>query len=259
MPDAERRPDRGMLAVIAVLVLVLVGTGAVLFGGFFDAVRPTSAPRPSAEPTPASVTERTVVSPDGGEVRVVEQGFSPLRDRFGEPQLSYGLILENTSREWIVRNTEIEIKWSDASGAVVETYYTGLLDLLPGQRIGLGGQTPPDKPGAARMSVTLSPMQWLTLRGSGEPTATVALGDVRVNGLRATYSVTCADTEPETRYFVQVVLRDRAGRIVGGADPGAREPYQCPAGTSRGVLELPTNTPAGTADERTEIYVVRAW
>ena len=115
------RPCERWTAALATLAAVggLIAASCSESGDGDVAHASTSSSRPEGTTTtvPAGGYEEP---PDGGEIRVVEQGFTPGHSN-GDDQVSWGMILENTSDDYVVGPFVTEPQPNGENG--VRTYY----------------------------------------------------------------------------------------------------------------------------------------
>jgi hypothetical protein len=107
------------MAVVGVLGVVALATAACSGGGDGgdgdggdDAGTSTSSSVGATTTVPPGGYEEP---PDGGEIRVVEQGFTPGNSAPGDDHVSWGMIVENTSGYTAV-NVALTVAYFDASG-----------------------------------------------------------------------------------------------------------------------------------------------
>jgi hypothetical protein len=93
---------------------LLALTGAACTGAGHEQPTPT----PSATSQLALVTG--VTAPDGGTLRVTEQGLSQIKDGAGKLILSFGVLLQNTSTNWVATGTKLTVTLANDAGPPVE-------------------------------------------------------------------------------------------------------------------------------------------
>ncbi|MEV6843656.1 hypothetical protein [Actinoplanes sp. NPDC051411] len=219
------------------------------------------------EPTPAPTTSAAApvsgtTAPDGGSVRVAEQGLSQITDGTGRPQVSFGIVLESSSKAWIATGTSVTIALTDASGKTIDDqiehgkYQAHATQ--PQARTGLGGQIYVSAAGATKLRVNVGASTWYP---KGYPDfAAITASKVRTErkGDSATYTfdLTSAYDRPVDGKYIDIIFRDEAGKLVGGA--GVALTATCssvPPGASSCTTGTKYPLPAGAADARTEVYV----
>ncbi|MGC4959067.1 hypothetical protein ACLQ2P_38195 [Actinomadura citrea] len=205
-------------------------------------------------------------------MRVVEKGFSTARDRGNRPKLSYGFVLENTSRRAIVVPS-IKISFTDASGHRLEINPDKLRQsapfILPGQRHGMGGTFGLLAARKARkLEIEIARPLWVPV---GTPPSTVnqpelgaRFAEVKASKIRAertrgrmrlTFTVESGYTTALTNPHFTVVFRDRSGMIVGGSDDYIKPDTKLEPGGSTHFFETWEGLPEGTVDQRSQVYI----
>jgi hypothetical protein len=219
-------------------------------------------PTPSATSQPAPVTGAT--APDGGRLRVTEQGLSQINDSAGKVMVSFGVLLENTSTNWVATSTKLTVTLADDSGAPVEDRVEhgqySVYSTFPQHRTGLGAQIYVGSPGATRIAVQIGTSTWYPRTNPGF--AEVASADVqtrhRTGSATFTFALTSAYHQTVTGRYLYIIFRDQAGKLIGGAGGGGDVTRPCdavPPGRSRCTTGILYPLPAGTVDARTEVYV----
>lgn len=206
-------------------------------------------------------------APDGGGVRVVEQGFtetaSPLTDQ-DNYYVTVGIMVENTS-DYVAVATGIEVRLRDGSG---DRLPHGLGDdgtlsvpvLLPGQRFGVGATDLLDRGGTAELAVAVGePAQWWPAEHRVAEFAQVTTGElstIRDSPIELTLRFTIDSGYPVSvgRRTAFAVFRNAAGEIVGGANDPARYPHVRP-GRSFGDLRFQDVAQDVVDPSRTKIYL----
>ena len=232
----------------------------------------TPAPRPTA-----TGPVRAVTAPDGGTIRVVEQGFTAGTSRTGRPIVSYGFVLQNTSRHWTARNTVVRVSRTTATGRSVTDYslspiWTVGAIMAPGQRAGVGQNGRVDLAGTTNVSIRFRTTVWtpaktkLPVNGASLAPAALTADAVTTQrdpggpGLPATVSFTVHSGYPIVlnKTWTDVIYRDVDGRIVGGTNTrlyGRALTTSHPPGSSRGRLVDQNGPPAGADLTRTGVYL----
>lgn len=262
------------------VLLLLLGIPVVTGGCGNEARQPspstTSDLSGSAPPPGLSMVEPLAAhrAPDGGEMKVVERGFSTGRDKAAGPTLQYGVIIENTSRRYAALRVEVFVVVVDAAGTRLSNVsgLTGRREVgpvLPGQRTGTGAAAPLGRATARNVDITIGVTWWVPpghpiteVGGRGSmPLAAVDASDVRIrrDGPEkepvVTFMVMSRYQQEIVEPAAYVVFRDSNGRIVGGgtAQQGGDDAY--PPGSSVGHIVARHGTPVGTDVSRTEVYV----
>jgi hypothetical protein len=209
-----------------------------------------------------------VEAPGGGGLRVVESGVSMSTDSLGDPMATYGVLLENTSRDQVAYGAEISVTMLDASGQPVgdriekSTRVTKDLKVVtPQQRIGLGRYVYVDRGRTVTsVRVEIGASWW-------RPAAGTRIAPLTTSGLSA--AVLEDERVVKVRFTVEngypiavkrvamALFRDAGGAIVGGTGP---EEVQAslgdfPPGRSPGEIESIGGPPPGVDLDRTEVYV----
>jgi hypothetical protein len=108
-------------------------------------------------------------APDGSTVGVVESGFSVIDEPPARPDVTYGVVLENTSTAYLAILTLVTVQLTDADGnRANDTVRTPPSDpaqavqtIFPGQRIGIGDQVYLDRQGIVEMTVEVGESSWM--------------------------------------------------------------------------------------------------
>jgi hypothetical protein len=245
---------RGRLLVVVTAGVVLVAGGAVLVGGLpWRQARTCDIAR--------SVGGGSVSSAAGGGIRVVEQGFS---QSDVDESISLGAVLENTGHE-VAYRTRVVLRLFDerhrptagASPIVQE-----IPILLPGQRIGVGGDARPSAgTTAASFQVELGSTRWVPRDALGSDFSPVTATSPRTvrpdptspSTVDVHYTEVSTNCRPLVDGGAAVVFRDDSGAIVGGAlgQPGALTVFRDRRGVAvGGESHLPSGNPCdpGTRD-----------
>lgn len=265
--SARRARIPASVGIFSVLsVLVAVGSLAFYFissgqeelkGGSPESPRESSSRPPSPYPS---------IPPDGGAVRVVDKGFTPVFKRDGDFMTSYGVVLENTS-DFVARGIQIKIQLLDSSGKVIRDSSApkrsvaenrGIRYIPPGVKDGISSIVYLPKSDVARLKVDVDvDFWWAADDDIPEEFPDVEVSDVKLertshdDGL-ATFTVDV--TRASSVYFcVEVILRDAKGRIVGGASPTKVTPEYLPEGRSAAEADLRW-LPPRTDGERFDVY-----
>jgi hypothetical protein len=275
---ARRVADDAVAATFAGLVVALIAVTTLT-----AATVPDRGPG-SDQATPAPVAPwsgtapvTAAQAPDGGVLRVVEQGFSLDPDPRGN-LVSYGLLLENTSRDRIAFASAVTVRMLDAAGAPLKQPFGEEADVrhtvyavFPGQRFGIGAQEWLDRRDVASLAATVDPPTWVPvdqpLQRDPVRRNVVRLGTLSATDVLATITdrdltlvFTASSGLQETiRVGITVVLRDGAGRVIGGAvmKDGGGCPLVEPGQTRHNVSPYRVRAAAFGADQaRTEVFLV---
>jgi hypothetical protein len=258
---------------MAILAAGLIAAGPIVAGLLAGC---DGSPTPTPTPAPTGPV-RGPEAPDGGTIRVAEQGFTAGTTHAGRPIVSYGFVLENTSRKWTARNTVVTVSLTTATGRSVTDYFispnrtVGAI-IAPHQRTGAGSNSRVDLTGTARVSIRFRNTVWtpkdLKLPVGGELLAPALLtaDTVMVTpgpggpGLPATVAFTAHSGYPIVlrKVWADVIYRDGSGRIVGGTNTrltGRSLTATYPPGSVLARL-IDQNGPPGPADPaRTAVYL----
>ncbi len=262
---ADVPAGRWRVALAVTLALITLQFSAACTGGRTDPASTPSA-RVSA---PAAPSTRATVASDGGGLRVVEQGLSTTRDAAGKEMITYGIIVENTSKELLAAATDVRIRLIDASGATITDLVAGgnevvrkIAVLFPGQRAGIAADTYVDRSGTMELSVEIGDSTWLPAGDADSGLAKLTTSDVKtkraISGPAATITFTVYSEYQELLDdpSAQAIFRDSTGKIIGGTGPARTNPRdQYRPGRSTGQINVKYGLPAGADDAQTEVYV----
>ncbi len=219
---------------------------------------------------------------DEDKVRIVEQGFSPIKDSGNENLVSYGAILENTDRKRAAVVT-LSLRIADKRG---KSLVTRLSDyaltrvvtlIMPGQRTGIADCVYITSSDVAALRFTVTKVGWLTVDPKHRYSASLKASvlDTRVrkghgdtlywgkDGLRAvrTGDRLVVRFEVESDYTgllgdpeVAVVFRNSKGAIVGGSREIFDVYSEFPPGTSEHEMLVKYGPPEGIDPSRTGVY-----
>jgi hypothetical protein len=199
------------------------------------------------------------LSEDGGTVRVVEQGFTTGATRTGRPFVSYGFVLQNTSRSRAVRSMVVDVRFRTAAGDSVTDYIvspkrTVNIPLRPGQRAGVGWNSRVDNAGTTRVTVRVLRVSWTGSAISPGLTAdTVSVAPPAIS-----FTVHSQYPSVLTRIWADVLYRNANGRIVGGTNSrlsGRWISSSYAPGESAGRMVDELGPPPGTDLAHTDVYL----
>jgi hypothetical protein len=195
-------------------------------------------------------------------LRVTEQGLSQIKDSNGKAMVSFGVILQNTSTNWVANNTKLTVVLTKASGAPVEDRVEhgrySAYATFPQHRTGVGAQVYVDAPGATRIQVRVGSSTWAPR--TNPLLAEITAADVRTQreteSTTFNFALTSAYRRTVIGRNVNIMFRDQGGRLIGGAGLDlTRDCAPVPPGKSTCSTGTTSPLPAGTADSRTEVYV----
>ncbi|GLZ06605.1 hypothetical protein Acsp03_40710 [Actinomadura sp. NBRC 104412] len=262
-------------------------TAVAVFALLVAFARPGGADEPvladESGPKPRVLASPSASAADGGTVRLVEHGFTRLRDPSGEHRVSWGLIVENTSRTSVV-SVPITVDILDARGRQLITKTSAharerkTAFIPPGGRFGLGDATYVARDGARRLRFTLGKAEWIKpndLRAV-RLTASLVKGDLhrvdrdqfyllgeplraevhrtRRHDLTITFRVESGASEVLGNGHASAILRDSTGKIVGGTHPADTVSWtRFPPGWSIQRIRA-TGVPPTVDPRRIEVY-----
>ncbi|CAM3554832.1 hypothetical protein [Stackebrandtia soli] len=243
------------------------------------------------EPETIDETEQTVDPPveefteaaDGGSVEIVEYGFTPVKDVAGDDQISWGVIVENTSADSVaIATVALAVKGEDGSSLTEGTGWdvdvmTPLL--APGERVGIGSTSYIDDGEVADAKPTISAERWWL--AADQPTAAdavdvseltsdwVGAGDeVPYWGSDGIGSFVDTDGTLRLRFRVEVegeaihspravaIFRNEDGDIIGANRPDEiGSSTTIPHGWSYQEINVKYGPPPNTDADSIEIYV----
>jgi hypothetical protein len=258
--------NRAQLTVAVAAGVVVVAAGVALIGSRLSSGGPRTCD------IPASVSTGAASSLPGDGIRVVEKGFT---QSGVDGPVSLGAVVQNTSH-MVAYRTRVTLRVFDSVSPIVEEIPV----LLPGQRIGVGGEAPGGTK-AGPFRVGLDTTHWLDPAAVDgfEPVTGAYLRTIRPDPQSpATVDVHYTESSPNCRPLVDrgvaTVFRDSGGAIVGGAlsQPGTLTVFRdkrgvlvggeqhapsgdpCDSGT-REMWVIPSNpAPDTAAAARTRVY-----
>lgn len=215
---------------------------------------------------------------DGGELTIVESGYTGLTDLAGDRMVSWGLIVENTSKTEVATSVvsyqAIDANGDEVSAEVAWDNKVEIFALKPGERTGVGATSYLGVE-FEKLTFHFSNTIWTpdakaigTVEAEKVSVKRVGKGDdenywgsdgishpVNAKGrLRITIRV-------ESGYRVLVggaataIYRDTDGEIVGASDPDDFERYgDFPPGWCERTIEVGPGPPAAAVDEKVEVY-----
>lgn len=276
----------GLIRTVALLAVLAALTSFVVRCAIDPGALPHASP-PSgtlATPPPSAVA----ADPGGGAITIVESGYRRLTDLAGDPMLSVGAVVANTSTS-MTGAAEIEVSLVDDDGKPVEDPERRSLTitvppLLPGQRSGLGSTAYTARTGEySSVQLTIGRTRWWPPDAAPPELGAITVSDVTVSwqgkGERESYWNDSGISAPVNKRgrmnlafhvesaqpdivntAISVVYRDTEGHIVGGygTDDGHEFYGLIPPGRSERSLEIRYGPPAGTADTAPEVYLLPA-
>lgn len=221
-----------------------------------------SPPEPTATclaPPDHPVAEQpTSAAPDGGQLRVTEQGFTRLP---GHPFVLIGAMIENSSR-YVAYDTTVTVTLHAADGTVVndpsadQQRRVTIPVILPKTQIGyaasighmssLTGEVIPP----ASVTIHIGPSRWLPATTDGPTFAAPAVADVTTSIVGndrgtpyggITFTLSSGYCRDVTNAGVATIFRDTAGSIVGGSFDAYIGPCPAQARTVHLGIRLPPN------------------
>jgi hypothetical protein len=257
--------------LVATLIAVTAAAGLSACDGDGN----PSGPPPS--PTGIADLKNSTHAADGGQLRVVETAFRPLKT-YGTYTnlLEFTIIVENTSKVQKVWGNLL-LKALDAQGRVVFSARSDFrhadwdgerispIELLPGGRQGISRQLRTEEPAAqgrevVRLDVEAGPSDW-TVPATGD--GVTQLSDLRVTRVgprevKAEFTATNRSGAEVLIEAVDLIFRDRRGRIVAGWSRKLAGNYglsNFARGVSSRQLSVWGPDVSGADLDRTEIYL----
>jgi hypothetical protein len=258
--------------------VALATVGALLMGSTCGD-RDQAQPQESEAATPGSTAPAITcgeAAPDGGTIDVVESGFSMLNEPDEDPELSYGVVLENTSRDYLAILTLVVIHLTDADGDRANDIIKSppsppaqaVHTIFPGQRVGIGEEIAIDLDAIHEHTVEVGVSAWIPIeqvRDVGKATATDlefdgAAGEPARIGFRVVPTVDPSGSGPSSVSISEAqswaIFRDASGDIAGGASgpPGTSWNGMTDTNPITGFVQI-SPVPNRADETRTEIYV----
>ncbi|MBW6436478.1 hypothetical protein KZ829_22305 [Actinoplanes hulinensis] len=206
------------------------------------------APTEQQAPVTSADAGRTLIqAPGGGELKIVETGFSQIQDG---NYVSVGAVVENSS-DRVAFHTRVGFRARTDKGksalAVNQAYTVEIPIIHPGQRMVIGnvlglGPRPRLRPGGsnpvvAEAAIDLVQTRWVPVETTASyPVVTTALDPIYPPTRNAviyrlrTESNACGNL---TRRGATLIYRDAANRIVGGVFDGQQPSERCAAGNEK--------------------------
>ncbi len=217
---------------------------------------------------------------DGGELRIVESGFSTVTNSNGNPMGTWGLVVENTSED-TAATQPVELDYLDSSGeSLVDDepkVNSDITAIPPGGRAGISDTVYLDRPGLDEVDIELGETEWWPLDAEGFELAELTASEVETlvqpdSGMPeeppSGQSVDWEEDQMVVQFRVDsgytrmlnnpgafAIFRDGDGEIVGGSSPLDIESYtEFPPGWSIQRIDVGDPTPADLAPDQTEVY-----
>lgn len=288
-PPTTVRRDGGLswLRGVAIVAVVLIGVAALLYVARLVSRQTAGAERPTppaATPSQQSPTPSRPAPSAGGEVRLLDWGFSVGSDSKGNAFVSYGIMVENTSNQLADYNG-VEIRMLDKNGRAVAVdhrrpvYSAGqapkawkrtVREVRPGESAGIGGYLYVERADVATMQIkVLTTGEWtkstpvfkrleikdIELRRGAEVEVGGQSKTIEDGASLRFSAKSYRDGYPSN--CVESVLFDSAGKVVGGGLVFLTEPSSFKSGWNRasGVL-LHTSSKADLRETRVYAYPV---
>jgi hypothetical protein len=222
---------------------------------------------PSIRPVPNSSR-----AADQGQLRVVDYGFEmvqPDTSALETNRVSFGVIVENTSKVQAAEGATLTIKLYDASNALVfgasggqgRPYSEHLAAVYPGQRGGVGDELGATDAAIAgrtvvRMEVEVGTATWDTPDNVATATATDIKATTDSTGrLTITCSIMWNQANPWTAPVADAVFYNAAGKVIGGQRRSSPATVIWPVGKSTQQVDFKRPPPKGADLSKTEVYI----
>ncbi|MEV0649725.1 hypothetical protein AB0I28_31160 [Phytomonospora sp. NPDC050363] len=262
----------GLASKAASRTLIAVVAGVVLLAGAGCAGRDGADPGSSASPD-AEESYPLAAPPDGGEVRVVDKGFSA-GEKDGKPVVSYGVVVENTSG-WVAYLAAVSVRMVDGGGETIEDTVSGTVGdggadgavvrdvraIMPGTQAVLGNSTFVGAEGIADLEVTVDGVQWFPVENDEHEFAELTASDVRTTWgegretATLDYTVNSGYSGELEKVWAEAVFRNGEGVIVGGTHPSGTVAGVHGPGASPGQIDVVGWVPSDVDDARTVVYL----
>ncbi len=219
---------------------------------------------PTAQSSPSEENTRGIpgsVAPDGGQVRVVESGYTAIESGFG--MATFGAILENTSKDRAAVEVTATARFLDAAGEEVRLLGTtqptsAAVTIPPGGRMGVGDQFLGDLRGRSAVRMELSVVMtgwWPASRVTGVVASEVRHARDDQGSDFFSFAVDSHLAKPLVGPRIVIIVRDHSNKVIGGLIPD-RPLEDWPPGRSAQRVKLPWLAVPETADlVRTEVFV----
>ncbi|MBF9132849.1 hypothetical protein I0C86_28400 [Plantactinospora sp. S1510] len=274
-------PIGGMALVPVLAVLLLVVLVATWWGGDDETPDPGTASATPVIVPPATPPARKAQASDGGQLRIVEQGFTQLRESVtqtlspghgpGRPErympVRAAIIVENTSRDQVAIAPNFIARYLDLAGKGVVEYAAKSDEntlstdaIFPGARVGIAAFFNNSDTTVRTMTVRAVDAVWLPLADARRwvsPVTATNVRTIRSGSPKATIvAFTARSDYSEPRSAVaNAIYRDSAGRIIGSSDPSGGHRQHFPAGTADGSITVTDWLPTNLDDSRTQVFL----
>jgi hypothetical protein len=287
-PEAPDAPIAGdaPLPRLATVPLVAIAVVAVIIGPAFDGEDPAPSAGtpeiPAAEFDTPAVAE-PVYTPDDGDLKIVEFGYSELSDLSDDKMVSWAAVVENTSADTAVTGMvafDADTKSGDRLGDQEYPPSATVPLLLPGERTAVGSTDYLERGGLSNGEVVVTEPQWWSADALPYSTPKVTADQIETarvgkgqtdsywshDGIEALVDkdgdLTVhfrVDSESDKLYedpTAMALFRDKDGDILGASNPldfdsGA----EFPPGWSMQTLVVKQGPPKGTDEDAVEIYL----
>jgi hypothetical protein len=177
----------------------------------------TASGSPSAKPSSAEATARK-------DLKIVAQGFTQLpADSIGSKYLSYAVIVDNpnspsAAHPFVASRVNVNITFTDDSGAVVKSQSETIDSVLPGQKMAAGDSV--QAKGAKHMEVKALVDSWDqndapitgSFKTSGVTSSNDGFGQKTAGNVASTFDKDYKDLSAVAVYY------NSTGHIIGGAN-----------------------------------------
>lgn len=258
MATGERGSPRTRRRWLALTATVVIATGTGCHSG---------------EPNPPEPTDAASAR-DGGQIRVVEFGFhmTSIASPNETNRAIVAVIVENTSKTQEAEGAELNLQFLDANGAPLfafgspDQYRVNLPWIQPGQRIGVGYLLATDQKSSANRTIAtmhaeIGQSSWRSPHSKRRVTMSgLHIQPHADGGADLRYVATLPDsadaTGPDQTFRVYLLLRDSAGKLIGGWPIGN---VHLRAGPSNGsetytAEQWKNNVPTDADLGRSELY-----
>lgn len=260
-------------AILAAGVLGAVAAGAVGLSASDENVaegQVTPPASPTVRQLPIEPTSPAETAPDGGVVRVVDTGLTAYKYR-GDQMVTFGIVVENTSKEYLATEVSLSIQFVDVAGRVIkvdgEKKLSGEVEfVLPASRGAEGGVVSAQKAGIATAIVEFKEATWYPARTADYEYKALTAGGIEiVRGddedspdawANIVYTVDSDDVVMLNDHATIVIFRNGAGRIV-GSSPSRSSTFAAAAdGYATGTNSMLNNPmPPAVDGSRTEVHL----
>jgi hypothetical protein len=282
----SRRHRGTVIAVVA--TLAVVGTMVVVAAtrGHHAATSTEATPSVSPSVGPTALPAPAATAADGGQLRVVEQGFTQLHKSvtntltpgYGpkkpEPYapVYLGIVVENTSRDEVALNPTIRVQYLDGTGKVLPEGWSGngaaagAGAIFPGQRVGLSAHFGIDATTVGRIDVTAVNAAWLRPAEVKRWASRLMATDVALLHT-ASPKANIVTFKAHSEYPGPVgatpfaVFRDASGKIIGASHIDSLQATSFPPGVADGSITFDglgnSWLPANLDPARIEVYFTK--